>query len=142
MSDIPDGGEEVKAYYDWIAEHVKGTGYGRCVETCAAMQEAFPLELREARGFYHDPVWGRRTHAWLVAADGSIVDPTAKQFPCGGIADLYEEVQQEEMEDRIPTGVCQHCGCDVYRGDLHCSPACAEEAAREIEVQIQNCGWR
>lgn len=70
-------------YAAWIALHVEGDGYGRCLDTSLAMQRAFP-HLRLVRGQYYDYSWGQRAHFWLVDAGDEIVDPTAAQFPTGG----------------------------------------------------------
>ena len=46
-----------------------------------------------------------------VAADGTIVDPTAAQFPHGGIAAFYAEFDG--------WGVCEECGHDVHEDDMY-----------------------
>jgi hypothetical protein len=105
-------------YRDWIAENVKGTGYGDCAEATEAMQLTFP-ELRRVRGFYHDHLWGERQHWWLVAPDGRIVDPTAEQFPSKGTGEYVEYDGRP-----LPTGRCANCGGPVYDGSTCCSDDC------------------
>lgn len=107
-------------YQAWIDANVpnKEAAYGKCAEVTLAMQSAFP-ELRRVRGFYHCPIWGRRTHWWLQDGD-EIVDPTSKQHPSNGIGQ-YQEVKDET---EIPTGVCADCGEPVYNGDYFCSNEC------------------
>jgi hypothetical protein len=109
------------AYDDWIAANAKRFEdvYGKCADLSRAMQKAFP-ELRLARGIYDCPVWGERTHWWLVAPGGDVVDPTASQFPSKGIGE-YRELKEG---DRIPSGVCMDCGDTVYDGATFCSDAC------------------
>lgn len=114
----------MQKYQEWIAANVEGNGYGKCQNYCKLMSGIF-TELREAKGFFHC-VWGARQHYWLVAPDSSIVDPTRGQFPGGG---EYEELAEEELKDRCPTGVCMDCGEDVFHKDTFCSPEC-EEATR------------
>lgn len=47
--------------------------------------------LRLVRGFYYCPVWGKQVHWWCETPDGTIVDPSVKQFPTDGIGAIYEE---------------------------------------------------
>lgn len=106
-------------YEQWIAEHIPGEAYGLCAEATKAMALVFP-ELRRVRGHYYCPHWGRRAHWWLVAPDGSIIDPTARQFPSQGrgVYDPWDETQPE------PTGTCPNCGEYCYDHKLLCSRAC------------------
>ena len=46
--------------------------------------------LKLIRGHYHCPIWGEQPHWWTVRPDGSIYDPTVKQFPSGGCGDYVE----------------------------------------------------
>lgn len=42
--------------------------------------------LTAVRGHYYCPIWNSdEPHWWAVKPDGTIVDPTVKQFPSGGI---------------------------------------------------------
>lgn len=84
---------------------------GKC-EPYAREAVAADPTLRLVRGWYLDPVWGRQAHWWTVRADGTIHDPTAAQFPMGGVAEWYEEYQ----------GVfpCAHCGTVVPEADSYC----------------------
>jgi len=55
---------------------------GKCKEFCeAALAEDPTLTL--VRGHYFC-IWGMQPHWWLTKPDGTIVDPTVKQFPQGG----------------------------------------------------------
>jgi hypothetical protein len=109
----------IDAYRDWITANVEGDGYGKCAEATQAMAAAFP-ELRRVRGHYYCSVWGERSHWWLVAEDGSIVDPTAGQFPSIGLGGY---VEWHEGDDE-PTGKCANCGGYVYNSATVCSSAC------------------
>jgi hypothetical protein len=113
--------KNVDGYANWIKANVERDGYGQCKILTKKMAAEFP-ELRIAVGFFHC-IWGARQHAWLVAPDGSVVDPTRAQFPGSG---EYEELTEDQWADRIPTGVCMDCGDDVFHGDTFCSPECAE----------------
>lgn len=108
----------------WIDEHVSGNCYGHCAEVTAAMAEAFP-ELTRVRGHYYCVAWGERAHWWLVDTDGTIVDPTAEQFPSHGNGH-YEPWKEGAPE---PTGKCANCGELVYTGDTVCSENCGIEYA-------------
>lgn len=63
---------------------------------------------------------GKRAHWWLVDPDGSIVDPTASQFPSNGIGE-YVELDDSRPQ---PTGMCPNCGSECFGGNYCCSDAC------------------
>lgn len=72
--------------------------------TCRAAAETAVRHdptLRLARGWYHCPLWGPQAHWWAVRPNGRIVDPTAAQFPSGGLGEY------EEFTGMAP---CVHCG--------------------------------
>ena len=108
-------------YSDWVENNVK-EAYGRCKEYVEKMHTTFP-ELSVRRGFYHCPFWGERQHWWLEDEDGQVVDPTAVQFPSKGAGE-YESLNDDELEDKVPTGVCMDCGAPVYHGVMFCSERC------------------
>jgi hypothetical protein len=56
---------------------------GKCKEMSEALV-ASDATLTLVRGHYICPVWGEQAHWWTVAADGTIHDPTAAQFPSKG----------------------------------------------------------
>lgn len=114
--------ETTEKYQAWIAQNITET-YGCCKEATDAMVLAFP-ELKQVRGHYLCPLWGQRTHWWLVDEWGSIVDPTADQFPSkgGGLYEPWDESREE------PTGICPNCGAYAY-GTYCCSERCHEEYA-------------
>lgn len=121
-------------YQDWITANVPGTGYGECAEATTAMVLAFP-ELRRVRGHYYCLFWGERTHWWCVAPDGSIVDPTAKQFPSNGIGEYVEYDGRP-----LPTGPCANCGDPVYDGGTCCSDECGRQCVAFICGQAGSWG--
>lgn len=105
-------------YQQWIYQNVQGDSTGQCEEVTTAMAEAFP-ELRRVRGHYHCWIWGKREHWWLVGKHGSVIDPTAAQFPSKG-AGRYEEWDESQPES---TGMCPNCGEYCYDGEQvheHC----------------------
>lgn len=104
-------------YAEWIVANVPDP-VGRCVEATAAMVAAFP-ELKRVRGHVYNVVWGEREHWWAVTPDGSVVDPTAGQFP-NGIS--YYEPWDESVPE--PTGKCPNCGGYCFDGKYCCSDAC------------------
>jgi hypothetical protein len=99
-------------YAAWIAENVDEP-YGKCREWSRAMASFYP-ELRVARGWYDDPIWGQREHWWCVTPAGEIVDPTAAQFPTRGMFP-YREITDES---EVPTGACLTCGTRCTREPL------------------------
>lgn len=111
------------AYTDWIAANVP-EAYGKCAAVTLAMLVAFP-ELKRVRGHYYRYAWGERSHWWLVAPDGSIVDPTADQFPPKGRGEYVPWVDG----DPEPTGICANCSGKVFDGGTVCSAACHSEYA-------------
>lgn len=108
-------------YADWIAANVT-KAYGQCAEVTEAMADAFP-ELTRVRGRYLCPIWGERDHWWLIAPDGSIVDPTASQFPSKGGGE-YVEWDEAAIE---PTGMCPNCGGPCYDHNSLCSDECGRD---------------
>lgn len=93
---------------------------GKCEEYARAACEKDP-SLRLVRGWYFDVTWGRQEHWWCQTPDGTIVDPTWKQFPFGGIESMYEE-----YEGVFP---CMGCGAEVHEDDperyeSNCSSSC------------------
>lgn len=92
---------------------------------CKEMAEAAAAEdasLTVVRGHYLCPIWGEQAHWWTVRQDGTIYDPSALQFPSGGLGEY------------VPfNGVyeCAQCGDEVaesaalYNGNYaYCSSRC------------------
>ena len=91
---------------------------GRCREMSDKAAAADPT-LTIVRGWYDDPVWGAQEHWWCKRPDGTIVDPTAAQFPTGGVVSLYRE-----FAGMFP---CAECGEEFAEGDGYdvcCSGEC------------------
>lgn len=109
-------------YQQWIAAHLPIDPRGQCVTVTKQMAAAFP-ELRRVRGHYICAFEGRRSHWWLVAPNGEIIDPTVEQFAtrCGD----YEEYTGPE-----PTGQCMNCGELAFGGEYFCNAECAYETAQ------------
>jgi len=80
---------------------------GRCKELSEQAIAADPT-LRLVRGYYHCPIWGRQEHWWTSRQDGTIHDPSARQFPSKGIGE-YEEF----------SGICEcaNCGKEIEEAD-------------------------
>ena len=83
---------------------------GKCKELAEKACAADPT-LTLARGWYIDPIWGREEHWWTVRADGTIHDPTAAQFPMGGVGAWYEP-----FDGLYP---CMECGKEVPEDELY-----------------------
>ena len=82
---------------------------GKCREYCKEAVKKDPT-LRMVRGFYHDPLWGKQQHWWTVRPDGSIYDPTAKQFPSMGNGEY------EEFDGMVE---CSECGKKIPESEAH-----------------------
>lgn len=57
---------------------------GKCKELSEAAIVANPT-LTLVRGHYDCPIWGLQAHWWCTWPDGRVFDPSAKQFPSGGL---------------------------------------------------------
>lgn len=96
---------------------------GKCKEMCDELIKKDP-SLKLVRGHYYDPIWNSdQQHWWCVDRKGEIVDPTADQFPSGGIPEFYVEFN----------GVCEcsECGKNILEenakfesGYSFCSGTC------------------
>lgn len=95
---------------------------GKCKEMSEAAVAADPT-LTLVRGHYYCPVWGKQAHWWTVRADGSILDPTALQFPSEGHGTYVPFDGAVE---------CAECGKEMREADVEhadsryvlCSYAC------------------
>ena len=74
---------------------------GKCKEYVDAAIKENPT-LQAVRGFYHCPIWGEQQHWWCMQKDGTIYDPTVKQFPTAGVGAVYEEFDGN--------CTCEECG--------------------------------
>lgn len=110
LSDVSD------VHKKWIEENYPTyeSAYGNCAAATTKMVEAFP-ELKRVRGHYYCAVWGEREH-WWCELNGTIVDPTAVQFPTKGIGRYIP--WDEDAEE--PTGKCMECGDYCYDGHYFC----------------------
>lgn len=62
---------------------------GKCKELSEQAVKDDPT-LRLVRGHYHCPMWGEQAHWWTVRPDGTIHDPSKRQFPSGGVGEYVE----------------------------------------------------
>jgi len=62
---------------------------GKCKELSEAEIAKDPT-LRLVRGTYWCPMWGNQDHWWCEKPDGTIVDPSARQFPSKGMGEYRE----------------------------------------------------
>lgn len=106
-------------YWKWIADHQPTDPRGQCATVTEAMAAAFP-ELRRVRGHYVCPLENRRIpHWWIVAPDGTVIDPTGDQFASCGMGEYEEYVGPE------PTGHCLDCGAMLFGREMFCDAECA-----------------
>lgn len=96
---------------------------GKCKEMCeAAISEDPTLTL--VRGHYFEPMWNsEEQHWWTVRTDGTIFDPSVKQFPSRG-SGIYTEFNGFVT--------CEECGKTMEEKDAQamgnymvCSTKCA-----------------
>lgn len=117
-------------YDEWIRGYYERHGgfvRGKCQKAVEEMKAAFP-ELRIVAGFAHVS-WGRDQHWWCIAPDGTVVDPTAAQFP---LPIRYEELDLNDPKtrERVPISKCMNCGKETYTSSLSadmCSQTCADD---------------
>lgn len=81
---------------------------GKCKEMSEALV-ANDASLRLVRGYYECPIWGRREHWWAQRDDGSVIDPTVRQFPTCGVGAEYVEFDG--------TVTCEQCGTESSEED-------------------------
>lgn len=83
---------------------------GKCRELSEAACAEDPT-LTLVRGHYFCPIWNRtEPHWWTVRPDGTIHDPSARQFPSAGLG-YYEPF--DGMVD------CENCGRSILEEDGH-----------------------
>ena len=86
---------------------------GRCKELSQAAVDADP-SLTLVRGWYWCPIWNREEeHWWCKRKDGSIYDPTVRQFPsmgCGEYKEFDGWTNCEFCRKRIHEDYIQMCG--------------------------------
>lgn len=129
-----------KRYADWIKDYAfRAGGYvlGKCKDAAKEMASAFP-ELTVTRGHVQCS-WGKRGHWWLLDPEGTIVDPTASQFP-----DIFE-YEQWQPGDTVRVGKCMECGDEIWAPVFEldseppqqsiCSSACEEAFAASFGGQ-------
>ena len=83
--------------------------------------------LQAVRGFYHCPLWGKQQHWWCKRTDGSIYDPSVKQFPTAGMGAEYEEFDG--------WCACEECGKRIKEEEaLMCGhyPVCSTKCAMRL----------
>jgi hypothetical protein len=110
-------------YHEWMRAYLfqAASGYGlasRCGSATAEMQAAFP-ELVRVPGRVTLVTGERICHWWCVTPGGSVLDPTAAQFP----APVAAYIPMAE-EDPKPTGQCLECWDYRYGKGGYCSSRC------------------
>ena len=83
---------------------------GKCRELAEAAFKADP-SLRVVPGYYFCPLWGKQAHWWCEKSDGTVVDPTVKQFPTAGAGAIYKEYDG--------TIECEYCAKVVSEQDAY-----------------------
>lgn len=99
---------------------------GRCRELCA-VELAKDESLVLVRGHYFCPAWAtNEPHWWLERPDGSVFDPSARQFPSNG-AGLYEKFNGFFC--------CEQCGTEVEEEKVVPAgpyPCCSQQCALRL----------
>ncbi len=136
-------------YASWTAEYVlrhKDFVRGKCADATKEMVAAFP-ELKRVAGLL-TVLWLHRTgpraaptieqHWWCVAPDGSVVDPTIRQFDGAYIISREPlDLDDPEARRKVPTGKCMDCGAQTYEGSAFCSETC-EAATHAFYTDQEN----
>ena len=81
---------------------------GKCKEFCDKLVAEDP-SLTLVRGYYMCPFEGKMTHWWCTKPDGTIVDPTVRQFSSKGIGAEYIEFDGWLN--------CEECGRRMHEDD-------------------------
>lgn len=128
-------------YAEWIREYEsRNQDYvaGLCADATRRMVVAFP-ELKRVAGTAYSAM--RTTeHWWCVAPDGTVVDPTARQFSGCGVV----EYVPWKPGDEVRVGRCMNCGEDIYerveslqgsRREI-CGETCEREMAAWINGEV------
>lgn len=109
----------------FLSDGVSESDYQKYRGKCKEMSEAAVAEdptLRLVRGHYYCPIWGEQPHWWTVRPDGTVVDPTAAQFPSKGTGEYVE------FDGNITCELCQKVVReeDAYIVEHHayCSSVC------------------
>ena len=82
---------------------------GRCKELAEAAVLQDPM-LKLVRGHYYCYAYGEQPHWWCEKPDGTIVDPSARQFPSNGNG-AYAPFNG--------TIECSNCGKEMQEKDAH-----------------------
>jgi len=116
------------AYSCWISENYPTPQSARlqCAEATENMVGVFK-ELKRVRGLAsvaepYDLPPTRTPHWWCVTPEGTIIDPTAHQYPTEILT--YSEADESKGP---PTGKCPNCGGLCYEGNYLCSKKCDKE---------------
>lgn len=67
--------------------------------------------LTLVRGYYYCPIWNsNEQHWWTIKSDGTIVDPTSRQFPSNGHG-IYTPFNG--------ICVCEQCGKEIIESEAY-----------------------
>ena len=109
---------------------------GKCKEMSEALVAEDPT-LTLVRGHYWDFMWGDQPHWWCVKADGTIVDPTAKQFPSKGFGTYTP------FNGMLECAECAECGDEIAEEDASiegnyafCSGRCHGRFCRRAMMEV------
>lgn len=97
---------------------------GKCKEFSEEEIKKDPT-LTLVRGHYYCPVFGEQPHWWCIKPDGTIIDPTALQFPSEGKG-TYVPLEEDFTVE------CTECGKELKENEIYgfasnyifCSCAC------------------
>jgi len=96
---------------------------GKCQEFVQQAIKDDPT-LTAVRGYYWDPIWNtEEPHWWCKRVDGTIYDPTAKQFPTKGMGEYTEFDGTYECDQCGSTVLEEHA---TFNGNyVFCTYKCA-----------------
>ena len=112
-------------YQTWIKDNVPVDCLNTCHSITEAMQKAFPY-LGRVRGHVFLSTGLERPHFWLVDTDGTIVDPTERQFSSDYYGHKTKVLSYDPWDESQPepTGMCPNCGGVCYDYKDLCSERC------------------
>jgi len=115
-------------FHVWVRRNVPKDCAGRCEEFAFAMAKAF-RSLTVRYGHYVHSYGTAEVHFWCEDADGSVVDPTASQFPPGG------SYRRGRIGGRLVRALCAKCHGPLFEDGLGTCPDGCENNPFHQEMQ-------
>jgi hypothetical protein len=114
---------------EYLADYKKYRG--KCKEMAEAAMKGDP-SLTLVRGYYICDVSGKQHHWWTVRPDGSIFDPSCRQFPSNGSGQYVPFTGEIE---------CDVCGKEVTETEVYRFELSGRDALCSEECYGKYIGW-